>query len=146
MHSVTINSFTVQRFLSTLLATCSLGGTLTQVPRKDMRQIAYQQIIEALKEAESITLKYDGTTKNGRILTEVELEMETGTYLCGVREQVVGSVDDTANTIINVLDDISAIKSDKRWIQKIKNTMSDGCIVNSATENILEDQIGHKLN
>ena len=121
-------------------------GYSHQVPSKDMRQIAFQQIIEAVNEAESITLKYDGTTKNGCILTEVELEMESGAYLCGVREQVVGSVDDTANTIIKVLEDVSAIKSDKRWIQKIKNTMSDGCIVNSAIENILEDKIGHQLN
>ena len=30
--------------------------------------------------------------------------------------------------------------------KKIKHTMSDGCIVNSAIENILEDKTGHKLN
>ena len=112
----------------------------------DMKQISMQQIIEAVDKAESITLKYDGTTKNGRILTEVELEMESGIYLCGVREQVDGSAIDTANTIMEILNDICAIKSDRTWMEKIKNSMSDRCIVNQAVETILEERIGHKLN
>ena len=77
----------------------------------DMKYLACKQVKEGIDGADVFSLTYDRTTKKGHILTEVELEMQSGTYLCGVREQVDGTAEETAEIITDILDDISAIKS-----------------------------------
>ena len=46
----------------------------------DLKVLALEQLREVVDGAEMITIKHDGTTKKGHILTEVELKTESGTY------------------------------------------------------------------
>ena len=96
----------------------------------DMKVLSLLQMKEVVDEADVITLKHDGTTKKGYILSEVQLERESGTYTCGLREQVYGKADDTAEAIHDILKvsvQISAIDAHQQ--QKLPyNVYICGCL------------------
>ena len=77
----------------------------------DMKALALQQVKEVLDSSETLTLKYDGTTKKGLTLMEVELATETETLLCGARQQVGGTAEETVDTIKEVIEDIESIST-----------------------------------
>ena len=109
-----------------------------------------QQVKEVLDSSETLTLKYDGTTKKGLTLMEVELATETETLLCGARQQVGGTAEETVDTIKEVIEDIESISipttSSNGHIQtKIKNTMSDRCKTNACIEKKLDEQMDHDI-
>ena len=137
--------------------------------------MALQQIRDAVDEAETITIKHDGTTKLGQSLLEVELETENGTYLAEVHPTVGGTAQEIADTITDILSAIDSVSTASAtndtdtsspsqtntentntlpptmthtasWMLKIRKSMSDRCITNQDLERILEAKSGHKLN
>ena len=64
-----------------------------------MASLSRQQIKECVTQADSLTLKYDGTTKKLGHLAEVEISTEHDTFLVGIKNQTSGTAEEYVNTI-----------------------------------------------
>ena len=107
----------------------------------EMASVAKQHLREKLGDERDLTLKYDGTTKKGRHIVEVELETEHDTLLIGAKETVGGTAQDYIECISTVLNEIQP-----DMLKKVSNTMTDRVIVNKAIDRGLEEIKGGKLN
>ena len=85
-----------------------------------------------------MTLKYDGTTKNGYYIMELEVETKENTYFVGSPETIGGKATDYVDTIVTVLG-----KVDPHKLQdKVSNTMTDRVVTNTAVDRALEQVMG----
>ena len=69
---------------------------------------------------EDMTLKYDGTTKNGYYIVEVEVETKENTHFFGSPETMGGNTD-YVDTTVTVLGKVDPCKVQ----DKVSNTMTD---------------------
>ena len=120
---------------------------------KEMASLSRQQIKECVTQADSLTLKYDGTTKKVGHLAEVEISTEHDTFLVGIKNQTSGTAVEYVNTIQTCLNEVEASPLPNQnknvtgnLLQKVKNTMSDRCITNTAIHRKLEDITQSKMN
>ena len=113
----------------------------------EMKAVNRQQIKEALVNEKDTTLKFDGTTKGGQHLTEVELSSKNNSYLLGIRQQVGSKANDYVDTIMDVVNDIcdastlSTEQGNINILHNISNTMSDRCVTNDSIEKKLSETI-----
>lgn len=74
--------------------------------------LSKQQIKDVLVSENNTTLMFDGTTKSGHHLTEVEIGTKnSGAYLLGIREQSGGRATEYIDTINKSVGDIESQKS-----------------------------------
>lgn len=86
-----------------------------------MHAVAKQQLRDALSDENNLALKYDGTTKNGHHIVEVELlETKQKTYFVSWETAVGKSHQLYVNTNVSNLDSIKP-----NMLQQISNTMTD---------------------
>ena len=107
----------------------------------EMASVAKQHLREKLENEHNLTLKYDGTTKKGRHIVEVELETKDDTLLIGAKETVGGTAVDYIECISSVVNEVHP-----DMLTKVSNTMTDRVIVNKAIDRGLEEIKGGKLN
>ena len=82
-----------------------------------------------LKYAEDVTVKYDGTAKQGRHLVEVEIATQINSYVVGSRETAGGTALEYVNSITEVLDEV-----DVELKSKLANTMTGRCVTNNKVD------------
>ena len=74
---------------------------------REMKLMACQQVAEAVRDKENLTIKYNGTTKRVGHLVETEIATKTGSLLVGLHRQSGG----TANAYVeSVLDSIACVE------------------------------------
>ena len=123
----------------TTLTDMEFDGTLPskssqQRVASEMRAIARQHIREELQGEEHLTLKYDGTTKNGHHLVEVQVASEKETYTLGIQETAGGTATDYSECIKELANNVDA-----NIMVNVVNTMTDRCTC--ITNNAIDKQI-----
>lgn len=118
---------------------------------REMKTLSQQQVRAAVTDATNCTLKYDGTTKIGKHITEVEVSTKDQTFLIGMREQNSGSAAEYVDIIKTCISDIThkSIDCDEPCdiSLNISNTMSDRVVTNACVDRLLEsDVLGNKVN
>ena len=107
----------------------------------EMKVVAKEHLKDVLEGEENLTLKYDGTTKNGCHIVEVEIETKDNTYFIGGRETVGGTAKDYVDCITSVLNEVNP-----NMLQTVSNTMTDRVITNAAIDRGLEKVKGGPIN
>lgn len=117
---------------------------------REMKTLSQQQVRDAVANSSDCTIKYDGTTKVGKHITEVEVATKKQTFIIGMKEQSGGCASEYAETIQMCMDDITkkSIDSDEPDISmNISNTMTDRVVTNACVDRLLEtDVLGNKVN
>ena len=115
----------------------------------EMKTLARQQVKEALSTEENTSLKYDGTTKAGHHLVEMEISTQARQYLIGLKEQEGGTAAEYHATLIEALHDTEATATTEplecKLLYNISNTMSDRVVTNKCIENLLAADKGGEL-
>ena len=115
----------------------------------EMKLLAKQQVVEAVRDAENMTLKYDGTTKRVGHLAETEIATDSQSLLADICLQRGGTADEYVKSVLNSVTEVEkSVPSMFHSVQikpNIVNTMTDCCTTSSAVDRKLEDQLGHDL-
>ena len=116
----------------------------------ETKTLARQQVKEALSKKENTSLKYDGTTKDGHHLVEMEVWTQEHQYLTGLKEQEGGgTATEYHATLKEVLHDADSTATTEplecKLLYNISNTVSDRVVTNKCIENILAADKGGEL-
>jgi len=65
----------------------------------EMKLLAKQQVVEAVRDAENMTLKYDGTTKRVGHLAETEIATDSQSLLADICLQRGGTADEYVKSV-----------------------------------------------
>ena len=112
----------------------------------EMLALSRQQVKEGLSEIPNTTLKYDGTTKKGIHLTELEVSTGERTYLAGIRRQCSGTAGAYVESISESLASIDGTKTPggetaaSNILSNVANTMTDRYVVLISLK-IIQDQV-----
>ena len=134
--------------IKTVITTMTDGELAGNLPSKttqnrmasEMEAINNICIGEELAGKKDLTLKYDGTTKKGKHLVEVEGVTKEKTFSLGVQETAGGRADDYVECTKEMT---SKIQGD--ILNNISNTMTDRCKTNAAIDRKLEEITGNTI-
>ncbi|KAG1675727.1 hypothetical protein GQR58_014553 [Nymphon striatum] len=122
---------------------------------REMKTLSQLHVRTSVSDAASCTIKYDGTTKAKKHITEVEIATKDQTFLIGMREQNGGCASEYVDTIKTCIGDVTAKSidtivdegNDTKSSLNISNTMSDRVVTNACVDRLLEsDVLGIKVN
>ena len=118
----------------------------------ELKAVSLQQVKETLlKDGKETTAMFDGTTKCGQHISEIEIATKSsGTFLIGLKEQCGGKATDYVDAIHTSFSDVEKqtyLSTDSVSILKdVTNSMSDRCVVNKCVEDSLSAKKEQNLN